>query len=218
MTRAPLLLVLAAALGLPSPARADRTQVYSVQGIDCASCVDAIRKELKKLGGVKKVEFDKHTVELTLRLDDRVTDQAVLDAVARAEEGLRAVVGPGQGRYLAFGDYPPAADVRTLTTDGSAVGPLEALAVKGKHTVFDVYAEWCGPCRAVDDRLRAIVSARTDVAVRRLNVVDFDSPLARELGPRLESLPYVVVLTPRGKRFDIAGTNFEALDRALASP
>ena len=88
----------------------------------------------------------------------------------------------------------------------------------GKYTVFDVYADWCGPCRVVDEQLRKVVTDRKDVAVRKLNVRDFDTALARELGPAFETLPYVVVLTPKGKRIEIAGTDFEKLDKALKTP
>jgi hypothetical protein len=62
------------------------------------------------------------------------------------------------------------------------------------------------------------VQGRPDVAVRKLNVVDFDTPLARELGSRFEALPYVVVFSPAGKRTDIMGIDFSKLDRALGTP
>ena len=212
------LLVAALLLAAPPLARADRTQVYSLQGADCASCADAVKAQLKKVKGVKKVEFDKHKVELTVRMADGVSDQAVLDAIARSEEGITGLVGAGQGAYLPIPEFPPGTDVQTLTRDGSAVGPLPNLAVPGKYTVFDVFAEWCGPCREVDERLKQVVAQRADVAIRKLNVRDFDTPLALELGPSFETLPYVVVLTPRGKRIEIAGTDFEALDKALLTP
>lgn len=131
--------------------------------------------------------------------------------------GFQAVVGAGQGKHVAPADYPPGADVATLSKEGEAVGPLAKLRAPAKYTVFDVYADWCGPCRTVDERLRTIVAARADVAVRKLNVVEFESPLARELGARLEALPYVIVFTPSGKRFDIAGVDMGKLDKALAS-
>ena len=211
-------LIAVALLAVPAAAHADRTQVYSIQGVDCASCAEKVKDELKKVGGIKKVEFDKHAVEITVRMADSVADQAVLDAVARAEEGMKALVGAGKGAYLPFEDFPEGADFQVLTTDGSAVGPLPKLAVAGKYTVFDVYADWCGPCRVVDEQLRKVVAGRKDVAVRKLNVRDFDTPLARELGPAFETLPYVVVLTPKGKRVEIAGTDFEKLDKALQTP
>jgi copper chaperone CopZ len=203
MTRAipslSLLLVLAAA-----PSWADRVQVFSVQGADCATCADKIKDELKKTKGIGKVEFDKQKVELTVKLEDGIGDDAVVSAVERA--GFKVMVGPGQG-----------ADVLWLSRDGSAVGPLPKLRAAAKYTVFDVYADWCGPCRTVDERLRDIVGKRADVAVRKLNVVDFESPLGKELGSRLEALPYLIVFTPSGKRIDIAGADMEKLDKALAA-
>jgi copper chaperone CopZ len=204
------LLVLAAA-----PSFADRVQVFSVQGADCAECADKIKDELKKAKGVGKVEFDKQKVELTVKLEDGVADEVVVSAVERA--GFKAMVGPGHGAYLPHPDYPAGADVLWLSRDGSAVGPLPKLRAASKYTVFDVYADWCGPCRTVDERLRDIVARRPDVAVRKLNVVDFESPLGKELGSRLEALPYLIVFTPAGKRIDIAGADMEKLDKALAA-
>ena len=202
-----LSLLLAAAPG-------ERTQVYSIQGADCGSCGERLAAELRKLPGVKKASFDKHKVELSVRLQAGVGDDVVASAAERA--GLKAIVGAGDGRYLPHPDYPPGTDVVTLTRDGSKVGSLEKLRVAGKYTVFDVYADWCGPCREVDKHLRDVVAARADVAVRRLNVVDFDSPLARELGPRVDTLPYLAVFSPAGKRTDISGLDLKKLDAALA--
>ncbi len=212
MRRTILSVILSLAAG---SAWAERVQVFSVQGADCADCADKIKSELKKAHGVGKVEFDKLKVELTVKLDDGVADEVVMSAVERV--GFKALVGPGQGKYLPHADYPAGADVVWLSRDGSAVGPLPKLRVPSKFTVFDVYADWCGPCRTVDEKLRAIVAARPDVAVRKLNVVDFESPLGKELGSRLEALPYVIVFTPAGKRIDIAGADMEKLDKALAS-
>lgn len=203
---------------LAGPAGADRTQVYSIQGADCASCAEDVKKELKKVKGAGTVNFDKQKVEITVRLEDAVSDDEVLAAVARAGHGLKAVVGPGQGSYLSFEAYPPGTDVQTLTENGAAQGPLDKLRVAEKYTVFDVYADWCGPCRVVDEKLRQIVAGRPDVALRRLNVVDFDTPLAREMGPGFETLPYAIVYTPKGRKVEITGTDFERLDKALRTP
>ena len=190
---------------------ADRVQVYSIQGADCATCGEKIRTALKKAKGVKKTEFDIRKVELTVEMEDGVPDSVVLAAAEKV--GLRAIVGAGQGAYLPKEAYPAGADVLELNKDGESVGPLDALRVAGKFTVFDVYADWCGPCRDVDKKLREIVSKREDVAVRKLNVVDFDSPLAKDLN--IEMLPHVVVYTPEGKKTEIRGAQLAKIDKAL---
>jgi len=194
-----------------SPARADRVQIYSIQGADCSSCGEKIRTALKKVKGVKKTAFDMRKVELTVEMEDGVAD-SVVQAAAEGV-GLHAIVGAGQGAYLPKEPYPAGADVLELNKDGAAVGPLDKLRVADKFTVFDVYADWCGPCRDVDKKLREIVAGRPDVAVRKLVVLDFDSPLARELG--LEMLPHVIVYTPEGKKTEIRGAELGKIDKAL---
>ncbi len=114
--------------------------------------------------------------------------------------------------------YPPGSDALILTENGHAVGPLEKLRVKAKFTIFDVYADWCGPCNIVNRRLREILKDRRDVAVRKLNVVDFQSPLGKELGPEFDSLPYLIVYAPDGTRTTIVGADLDALDEALTAP
>jgi thiol-disulfide isomerase/thioredoxin len=212
MALGPALFLAAAA----PPARADRTRVFSIQGAESLESGERIKAELKKVAGVKKATFDGPKAELTVRLADGVADDAVLSAVARS--GFKAVAGAGQGAYRAGEAFPAGADIVVLSKDGAAVGPFEKLRVAGKYTVFDLYADWCGPCRQVDARLREIVAARQDVAVRKLNVVDFDTPLARQMGPGFEALPFVVVYSPSGKRTEITGLDLQKLDKALRAP
>ena len=214
--RALLLLALLAPLPRPVLAAADRVQVFSIQGADCGDCGEKIKKALKSVKGVKKAEFDMQKVELTVRVQDGVTDEAVMAVVEQL--GLKAVPGAGKGAYVPHEGYPPGTDVLLMSPDGRAVGSLEKQRVAGKYTVYDVYADWCAPCRLVDARLREIVTQRQDVAVRRLNVVDFETQLASELGPDFQALPYLIVFSPSGKRFDIHGADFVRLDKALGRP
>ncbi|NOT32794.1 MAG: hypothetical protein HOP12_01355 [Candidatus Eisenbacteria bacterium] len=205
------------ALLVAASAHADRIRVYSIQGLDCGDCGNVIRSTLKRVDGVKRTAFDIQKAELTVTLADQVTDEAVLIVIASSGAGFSGTVGAGQGAYLPFGMYPAGADVVVLTENGSVVGPLERLRVAGKYTVFDVYADWCGPCRVVDAELRTLTEQRRDLAIRKLDVVDFKSPLARELGARLKALPYLVVFSPDGKRTDLVGANIRQLASALRS-
>lgn len=205
------------ALAAAGPARADRVRVFSVQGADCGNCEDELAPHLKKLKGVKRWAFDPVKAEFTMTLADGVSDQVIVDTFER-QGCYRAIPGAGHGampRPAKAEPYPEGADVVLVTDRGDAVGPLEKLRVAGKYTVLDFYADWCGPCRGVDKHLREIVSARKDVAVRKLNVVSFESALARQLGRKLRVLPYVVVFAPDGRRTDITGSDPKRLAAAL---
>src|SRR5262245_32557938 len=48
---------------------------------------------------------------------------------------------------------PPGADYRRLSNGGEDVASLESHAVAGKVTLFDFYADWCAPCRQLDEHV-----------------------------------------------------------------
>jgi thiol-disulfide isomerase/thioredoxin len=184
-----------------------------MQGADCVECSLPVMARLKKIKSVKKSSFDREKVEFTVTLADDAPDQPVLDAIAAA--GFKGIVGAGHGAYLPHESYPEGADVRVISANGEAVGALEKLRVPGKFTVLDFYADWCGPCRRVDARLRELTGKRKDLAVRKLNVVSFDSPLAKQLGSRLVALPHVIVYGPDGRETVVRGADLRKLDAAL---
>lgn len=197
------------------PVHADRTQVYSIRGADCGDCGNQVLAALKKLKGVKRATFDRYTVEVTATITDALSNAQVSDCIQKSSPEFTVIPGAGNGAYLPLPKYPQSADVQVLTRDGSALGDLAKLRVAGKYTVFDVYADWCGPCRVLDRDLRDLLTTRSDIAVRKLNVVRFESPLAREFGTSLKVLPHVVVFTPTGVRHDLSGADSKRVAAAL---
>lgn len=112
---------------------------------------------------------------------------------------------------------PPDADLEKISASGEDVPELEAHAAPGKVTLFDFYADWCGPCRKVDAHVFEMLKTRRDLALRKLNVVSWDSPLAKRHLTDVKSLPYVVVFGKDGKmRSKVVGFDLAALDRAIA--
>ena len=200
---------------LAAPAFANRTQVYSLSGLHSVEGAEEIARVVKKIKGVKKFEFDYLKAEITVRMRDNVTDDQVLKAVARA--GYAGEAGGGKGRYVDFDPYPANVDFVVLVKDGGRVGSLDSLRVRGKYTVFDIYAEWCMPCRQMDMALHAALAKRDDVAIRRLNFVSWDSPLAEQLEGQVKALPHMVIFSPDGKSKVVEGFNPEKLREALAA-
>lgn len=102
----------------------------------------------------------------------------------------------GLGLVTSFDLAPRAsyqgADLGVVAPAGTAA-PL--VPVAGKVTVFDLWADWCAPCRELDDKLAALARAHPDtLAVRKLEVVDSDSAAwQRYLAPGAFDLPHVKV-------------------------
>jgi thiol-disulfide isomerase/thioredoxin len=99
---------------------------------------------------------------------------------------------------------PNAGDVLDAVTQGEAA---RLDAVPGKWTVFDFWAPWCEACKVLDPQLRQLAAERPDVALRRINIVDLESPIARrELTPATV-LPHVRVSGPDGVTvLELSGT------------
>lgn len=112
---------------------------------------------------------------------------------------------------------PAGADLAELSKEGEDVPSLEAHVVPGKVTLFDFYAVWCAPCRKIDAHVFALLGQRRDLALRKLNVVSWETPLAGRYLKDVPNLPYVVVYGKDGKRVGaVAGLDLAALDRAIA--
>lgn len=191
---------------------ASRTTVISLARLQCASCADSLAKELSQQTGVRKATFDRRRAELT------VVASPSVDAVALArgmpkDEDFDVLPGSGRGSYLAWSPPPAGADMKVVVTDGTDVADLSGLLVPGKVTVVDFSAIWCEPCRSLEEHVGSLATKRSDLAYRKLDVGDWDSPLARHYLARVPSLPYVVVYSKTGQRIDaFSGLNPARLD------
>jgi thiol-disulfide isomerase/thioredoxin len=84
-------------------------------------------------------------------------------------------------------------DVLDVVQHGEAA-PLNA--EPGKWTVFDFWASWCEPCKTLDADLRKLAATDPTIAVRRVNIVDFDSPIAIQELRGVSALPHVRIVGP----------------------
>lgn len=114
-------------------------------------------------------------------------------------------------------ELPANADILKISAAGEDVPELEAHAAAGKVTLFDFYADWCAPCRKVDAHVFALMQKRDDIAIRKLNIISWDTPLAKRYLTKVESLPYVIVFGKDGQKSKVVtGYDLAALDAAIA--
>ena len=57
-------------------------KTFTIQGMSCGGCVNSLTRVLKSVPGIEPITIEVGRAHL--RLDERVTSQAVKDAVARA--------------------------------------------------------------------------------------------------------------------------------------
>jgi len=119
---------------------------------------------------------------------------------------LLIVVAAGCG--MLRGTPAAKADISVIT-HGDEVD-LTAHLAPGKFTVFDFYAIWCPPCRALSPALERLATEHPDrLAIRKVDIVDWTMPVAEQY--RVVSLPYLILYGPDGRRQAEGDAVFRAL-------
>lgn len=97
------------------------------------------------------------------------------------------------------GDYLPV----NTANPGQPI-ELRDYLVSGKTTIFDMYSEYCGPCRAIRPGLEALAAKRSDIAIRAVDInrqgvrgIDWDSPLAQQY--EIRSVPHFKIFDAEGR-------------------
>jgi thiol-disulfide isomerase/thioredoxin len=102
----------------------------------------------------------------------------------------------------------------TVVKKGGAAIDLPALLPKGKVVVVDFYADWCGPCRAIAPQLEALAKGDPRVAVVKVDIVNWDTPVAKQF--KLRSIPHMQVYDEEGRAVGKAGSSMAAVKETVA--
>ena len=130
--------------------------------------------------------------------------------VSKAEAARRATAQANANQPAAT---PPANRLRMIRKNGARIELSELLA-PNQITVVDFFADWCGPCRAISPHLATLVSQHPDVVVCQVDMVAWDSPVARQYD--LHSVPNLRVYDRSGRMVGQPTSNFRAVQDAVA--
>src|SRR5437867_13000432 len=124
--------------------------------------------------------------------------------------GAVGLAGAAVGAYALNGTPPPGPDV-AIIAHGERID-LGPHAVPGKYTVFDFYAVWCPPCRALSPALERLAARnRQTLAIRKVDIVDWTMPVAEQHG--IQELPYLVLFDKEGHQLAAGEKVFDELSR-----
>ena len=68
--------------------------------------------------------------------------------------------------------------------------------IRGKVTIIDFYADWCGPCRLIGPMLERLATD-PQIVLRKVDIINFQSPVARQFN--LDAIPHVQIYNRKGK-------------------
>jgi thiol-disulfide isomerase/thioredoxin len=148
--------------------------------------------------------------------DPSVDVLSAANSLKAHREGYGIAVGGGHGSYESWEPAPEGVDVKVVSEGGADVKDLGPFTVAGKATIMDFSAKWCEPCRMLDAHILELMETRSDVAYRKLEVLDWDSPLAVHYMKDVGQLPYVIIFDKSGRSVaEVSGFDTERIDAAI---
>jgi len=208
-----VLLTACASGGIPSD---KRTTVVSLTDLSCSSCGSDVARALIGVEGVHKTAFDPRRAELTVVADPGIDVLALAEQKRPAKEKFGLVAGRGKGSYVPWSKPKEGSDVKEVAKDGEDVANLTPHLAPGKITIVDFSAKWCEPCRSLDEQVLDLIEKRSDLAYRKLDIGDWDTPLAKRYLKGVKELPYVIVFDKSGKEVQkVTGLHMDQLEAAL---
>ena len=76
---------------------------------------------------------------------------------------------------------------------------LEKSLAKGKSTIIEFSADWCMPCKVLEKKLVSYMTENEGIALRKVNIVDWESVVAKTKLKGVDAIPYVIVFDSSGK-------------------
>jgi len=83
-------------------------------------------------------------------------------------------------------------------SNGGQPVDLNSLMPKGRITVVDFYADWCGPCRSIAPHLEKLARENPEVALVKVDIVKWGTPVTKQHA--INSVPNIRVFDRSGKQ------------------
>lgn len=187
---------------------------FEVAGLACDGCAGTAQRALQAVSGVVGAEVTFETRRARVEAT-RPIDPAELRATL-AKFGFEARFAGDPIVKPLTAEERAALDI-TIASNGEAFDIRKHLA-RGKFTIFDFWAEWCGPCHVLTPKIERLVQERPNVALRTIDLKKWDSPAGRQASKefKVPGLPYVRVYGPDGKFVgEVVGNDIEKIRKLV---
>lgn len=93
---------------------------------------------------------------------------------------------------------------------------LKQSLAKGKPTIIEFSADWCVPCKVLERKLVSYMTENEGIALRKVNIVDWESEVAKAKLKGVDEIPYVIVFDSLGKEAYRGTGIFEKIVEVIA--
>jgi thioredoxin len=177
---------------------------------------------------VKRIDFNSKTAAITTR-DHLIASGQLLGLegglfTLASPTGVKQLIAATEvtditvsSEYLDGPVKPPAprpkpATVAVSASRTPATGSIQP--ERGKITIVDFYADWCGPCRKIGPVLEKIAEGDSNIVLQKVNV-DKNKDLAQEYN--VTAIPHIIIYDKSADVVDtVIGANEPRVRKAVA--
>ena len=176
---------------------------------------------------VKRITFSSKTAAITTR-DHLISSGRLLGFedglfILAAPTGVKQLIAAAEVTDITVSDEkyvpPPPSPPRPRPTDRSASASRSHASgsiqpERGKITIVDFYADWCGPCRKIGPVLQKIAAGNSDIVLQKINV-DKHRDLMQEY--TVTGIPHIIIYDKSADVVDtIIGADEHRVRKAIA--
>lgn len=188
-----------------------KVQEFKIEGLSCEICAKNAKKALAEIEGVDSATVDCKSKKAVVYSSGAISQNKIENVVS--SKNFEAVF-PGEKLVKPLSEEQKK-ELDIATIKGGEKIQFSKHLSEGKITIFDFYADWCGPCRLYSPKLERLLLENSNVALRKVDVVDWDSDLAKQLTKayKLPALPFTLIFNDKAELIGrVEGNNIEEVD------
>ena len=197
---------LALAMAFISYGQSEITHTFTIEGMTCDNCANTAAQALSQIKGVHVAKVDFESKTATVVAGESVTREDLKQKIK--EKNFEALFdGESLPPPLTLAERE---NLNIRVIEGGGKIKIEKYLVKGKITIFDFYADWCGPCRVFSPKVERLLLSHSNIILVKADIVDWKSALSKQLTQKYQfpSLPFVLVFNDKGKFLGKVHGNF----------
>lgn len=194
--------------------QAQQTTTFTIEGMTCTACANTATNILKNLEGVDSAKVDFETKKAIII---GTATEADIENIIKEKTNFEVLFeGDSLVEPLTENEKKDL-DIQTIK-GGNKINFKEHLS-SGKITIFDFYADWCGPCRVFSPKVEHYIKQNPGVALRKVDVVDWKSALSKQLTNdyKMPALPFTLIFDDKGNLLGkVEGNDIEKVNQIIS--
>ena len=143
-----------------------------------------LQQQLRQ-GFDKKIERDRKKEALRI-----AGEAATAERSGQEGETSKAPIGRSQA------NPSPGTPIIKISNGGKTVD-IKAYTGKGRTTIVDFYADWCGPCRQLTPVLEKLARKNPEIDLVKVDIKSWGTPITTQF--KIRSIPYVRIYDEKGR-------------------